>query len=222
MGLVSVFTPAYAPVAAHLQSAMVHPWDANVIHTLSACSTVVIGPGLAGPDVPGSLRRVAVNLWRESENPILADADALEWIAGEPVPKNASRVVTPHPGEAARLLETTPGKVQADRVQALRQVSTLCGGAVTVLKGKHTLVGAAEGSIGVNSSGTPFLACGGSGDVLAGFVGGWLARRDLQSSVNETVGYAVWQHGGAAEFLSVYGRHWDIGQLISVLQDDFV
>ena len=59
VGLVSVFTPAYAAVAAQLQSAMVHPWDANVVHTLSSCTAVVIGPGLLGPDVPESIRRVA-------------------------------------------------------------------------------------------------------------------------------------------------------------------
>jgi NAD(P)H-hydrate epimerase len=182
VGLVSVFTPAYAPVAAQLQSAMVHPWDANVVHTLSACTAVVIGPGLSGPDVPESLRRVAINIWRESENPIVVDASALEWISNEPVPENAVRVVTPHPGEAARMLETTAGQVQADRIQSLRQVSTQCGGAVTVLKGRHTLIGAFEGPVTINGSGNPHLAQGGSGDVLSGYLGGWLARKDLEAA----------------------------------------
>ena len=221
VGLVSVFTPAYAPVAAQLQSAMVHPWDANVVQTLSACTAVVIGPGLAGPDVPESLRQVAVSLWRDSENPIVVDASALEWIANEPIPENAVRVVTPHPGEAARLLETTPGNVQSDRVQAMRKVSAICGGAITVLKGRHSLIGAFEGPVSINSTGNPHLAQGGSGDVLAGHLGGWLARNDLESAPIEIVAQAVWRHGAAADHLSSFSCAWGLETLLSILETDF-
>lgn len=221
VGLVSVFTPAYAPVAAQLQSAMVHPWDANVVHTLSACTAVVIGPGLSGPDVPESLRRVAINIWRESENPIVVDASALEWISNEPVPENAVRVVTPHPGEAARMLETTAGQVQADRIQSLRQVSTQCGGAVTVLKGRHTLIGAFDGPVTINGSGSPYLAQGGSGDVLSGYLGGWLARKDLEGELVNTIALAVWRHGSAADHLSAFGFERDIDSLLSTLEGNF-
>ena len=221
VGLVSVFTPAYAPVAAQLQSAMVHPWDANVIHTLSACTAVVIGPGLSGPDVPESLRRVAINLWRESENPIVVDASALEWISNEPVPENSVRVVTPHPGEAARMLETTAGQIQADRVQSLRQVSAQCGGAITVLKGRHTLIGAFEGPVTINGSGSPHLAQGGSGDVLSGYLGGWLARKDLEAAPKNTTALAVWRHGAAADYLSAFGFERDIDSLLSTLEGNF-
>jgi hydroxyethylthiazole kinase-like uncharacterized protein yjeF len=221
VGLVSVFTPAYAPVAAQLQSAMVHPWDSNVVQTLSACTAVVIGPGLAGPDVPESLRRVAVNLWRESENPIVVDASALEWIANETIPENAVRVVTPHPGEAARLLETTPGKIQADRLRALRLISITCSGAIAMLKGRHTLIGTSEGPVSINSTGSPRLAQGGSGDVLAGHLGGWLARRDLGSAAETICAQAVWRHGAAADHLSSYGYAWDLEALLSILETDF-
>ena len=221
VGLVSVFTAAYAPVAAQLQSAMVHPWDSNVVQTLSACTAVVIGPGLAGPDVPESLRRVAVNLWRESENPIVVDASALEWIANETIPENAVRVVTPHPGEAARLLETTPGKIQADRLRALRLISITCSGAIAMLKGRHTLIGTSEGPVSINSTGSPRLAQGGSGDVLAGHLGGWLARRDLGSAAETICAQAVWRHGAAADHLSSYGYAWDLEALLSILETDF-
>ncbi|MBC8324865.1 MAG: NAD(P)H-hydrate dehydratase [Verrucomicrobia subdivision 3 bacterium] len=221
VGLVSVFTPAYAPVAAQLQSAMVHPWDANVVHTLSACTAVVIGPGLAGPDVPESLRQVTVNLWRESENPIVVDASALEWIANEPIPENAVRVVTPHPGEVARFLDTTAGIVQTDRMQAMRKVSAICGGAITVHKGRHTLVGGIEGPVSINSSGNPHLAQGGSGDVLAGHLGGWLARKDLESTPMEIVVQAVWRHGAAADNLSSLRHAWGLEALLSNLETDF-
>lgn len=221
VGLVSVFTPAYAPVAAQLQSAMVHPWDANVIHTLSACTAVVIGPGLGGPDVPESLRRVAVNLWRDSENPIVVDASALEWIANEPIPENAVRVVTPHPGEAARFLDTTPGIIQTNRIQAMRKVSAICGGAITVHKGRHTLIGGIEGPVSINSTGNPHLAQGGSGDVLAGHLGGWLARKDIQSAPMEVVAQAVWRHGAAADHLSSFNYAWGLEALLMVLETDF-
>lgn len=221
VGLVSVFTSAYAPVAAQLQTAMVHPWDENVIRTLSACTAVVIGPGLAGPDVPESLRQVAVNLWRESENPIVVDANALEWIANEPIPENAVRVVTPHPGEAARLLETTAGNIQSDRVQAMRKVSAICGGAITVLKGRHTLIGAFEGPTSINGTGNPHLAQGGSGDVFAGHLGGWLARADLESTADAICAQAVWRHGAAADRLATNRNALSPEALITVLAGDF-
>ena len=221
VGLVSVFTSAYAPVAAQLQTAMVHPWDENVIRTLSACTAVVIGPGLAGPDVPESLRQVAVNLWRESENPIVVDANALEWIANEPIPENAVRVVTPHPGEAARLLETTAGNIQSDRVQAMRKVSAICGGAITVLKGRHTLIGAFEGPTSINGTGNPHLAQGGSGDVFAGHLGGWLARADLESTADAICAQAVWRHGAAADRLATNRNALSLEALITVLEGDF-
>jgi NAD(P)H-hydrate epimerase len=208
-------------VAAQLQSAMVHLWDANVVHTLSACTAVVIGPGLLGPDVPESLRRVAINLWRESENPIVVDASALEWISNEPVPGNSVRVVTPHPGEAARMLETTAGQIQADRVQSLRQVSAQCGGAITVLKGRHTLIGAFEGPVIINGSGSPYLAQGGSGDVLSGYLGGWLARKDIEGELENTTALAVWRHGAAADYLSAFGFKRDIDSLLSTLEGNF-
>ena len=221
VGLVSVFTSAYAPVAAQLQTAMVHPWDENVIRTLSACTAVVIGPGLAGPDVPESLRQVAVNLWRESENPIVVDANALEWIANESIPENAVRVVTPHPGEAARLLETTAGNIQSDRVQAMRKVSAICGGAITVLKGRHTLIGAFEGPMSINGTGNPHLAQGGSGDVLAGHLGGWLARADFESTADAICAQAVWRHGAAADRLATNRNALSLEALITVLAGDF-
>jgi NAD(P)H-hydrate epimerase len=221
VGLVSVFTSAYAPVAAQLQTAMVHPWDENVIRTLSACTAVVIGPGLAGPDVPESLRQVAVNLWRESENPIVVDANALEWITNESIPENAVRVVTPHPGEAARLLETTAGNIQSDRVQAMRKVSAICGGAITVLKGRHTLIGAFEGPVSINGTGNPYLARGGSGDVLAGNLGGWLARKDLDYVPLNVIAQAVWRHGAAADRLATNRNALSLEALITVLAGDF-
>jgi hypothetical protein len=76
--------------------------------------------------------------------------------------------MTPHPGEAARLLRTTPQQVQANRLNALRNVSRRFGNAWVVLKGHQTLIGRSSGEVYVNPSGNPHLAQGGSGDVLGG------------------------------------------------------
>jgi NAD(P)H-hydrate epimerase len=112
------------------------------------------------------------------------------------------RVLTPHPGEAARLLKTTPQRVQADRLGALREVSHRFGNAWVVLKGHQTLLGRSEGEVFVNPTGNPHLAQGGSGDVLAGFIAGLLAQPLLQQDPMRAVRYAVWRHGHAADVLS--------------------
>jgi NAD(P)H-hydrate epimerase len=119
------------------------------------------------------------------------------------------------------MLETTAGQIQADRVQSLRQVSAQCGGAITVLKGRHTLIGAFEGPVTINGSGSPHLAQGGSGDVLSGYLGGWLARKDLEAAPKNTTALAVWRHGAAADHLSAFGFERDIDSLLSTLEGNF-
>ena len=96
---------------------------------------------------------------------------ALDWLPQQSAPpKNASRVITPHPGEAGRLLKMTAGQIQANRPEALRELSKLFGNCLVVLKGHQTLIGRSSGEIFVNSSGNPHLAQGGAGDVLAGLL----------------------------------------------------
>jgi NAD(P)H-hydrate repair Nnr-like enzyme with NAD(P)H-hydrate dehydratase domain len=123
-------------------------------------------------------------------------------------------VVTPHPGEAARMLNSTAQKVQANRPQALRELSRRYGNCCVVLKGHQTLIGHSEGEIFVNSSGNPYLAQGGSGDVLSGFIAGFLAQPQLQSDADKIVGYAVWRHGNAADKLSASGKNWIVEDLL--------
>ncbi|MBA4148092.1 MAG: NAD(P)H-hydrate dehydratase [Verrucomicrobia bacterium] len=213
-GLVSLFTPesVYLPVASQLQAAMVHPWrgDEEVPRSSSA---IVCGPGMAAIGFPAVLKEKLRELWMTSSLPVLADASALDWLPAAEIRSTAVRVITPHPGEAARLLQQTTETVQSDRVQALRNLSARYGHCWVVLKGHHTLIGRSEGEVFVNSSGNPYLAQGGSGDVLAGFIGGLIAQPRLQKDPARTIGYAVWQHGAAADGLSRTKRNWTVAEL---------
>jgi len=202
-GLITLFPheSAYHPIAGQLQAVMVRPWDAAV-RLPGDFSAVLIGPGLAAPEIPEEMKATTRRLWRDALVPVIVDASALDWLPLDPVPRGAIRVITPHPGEAARLLKTTPARVQADRLTALRDLSHRFGNTWVVLKGHQTLVGRSEGEVFVNSTGNPHLAQGGSGDVLAGLIAGLLAQPELQKDPARTVRYAVWRHGHAADALS--------------------
>ena len=217
-GLVSVFTTerAYALVAAQLAQAMVHPWVAGASLPKS-CSAILIGPGLAGVDVLPALVQEAVRLWQESPLPVIADASALAWLPRGPTHAGALRVVTPHPGEAAAMLGITKAGVLTDREGTLREIARSRGGCWVVLKGRHTLVGRADGEVFVNSSGNPQLAQGGSGDVLAGYLGGWLAQSLLRDHTGLIIRHAVWEHGHTAEVLSARQRAWEMAELVQLL-----
>jgi NAD(P)H-hydrate epimerase len=104
-------------------------------------------------------------------------------------------------------------------VKALREISKKFGGCWVVLKGHQTLIGRAEGDIFVNSSGNPYLAQGGSGDLLAGFIAGLLAQPALQADVATTLRYAVWQHGAAADRLQAICTNWTIEDLAEQIGD---
>ena len=217
-GLITLFAQkdAYVPIAAQLQAVMVHLWPPE--KPLPAnFSAVMAGPGLASPEVPEELKQTVRRLWSESPTPVLADASALDWLPGGPCPKNAVRVLTPHPGEAARLLKTTAARVQEDRAGALREISRQLGNAWVVLKGHQTLIGRSEGEIFVNSSGNPFLGQGGSGDTLSGYLAGLLAQPALQEDAGRTIRFAVWQHGAAADFLSRTQPNWVVEDLVETL-----
>jgi ADP-dependent NAD(P)H-hydrate dehydratase / NAD(P)H-hydrate epimerase len=214
-GLVTLFThePAYHAIAPQLQAVMVQPWDAAV-KLPGDFSALLIGPGLAATDLPEDMKLATRKLWRDLLLPVIVDASALDWLPLDPVPRNAIRVLTPHPGEAARLLKTDAQHVQADRPHALREISKRFGDCWVVLKGHQTLIGRSEGEISVNPSGNPHLAQGGSGDVLAGFIAGLLAQPALQADVGRTLHYAVWQHGAAADALQRRRTRWIVEDLL--------
>ena len=217
-GLVTLHTleSTFAVVASQLQAAMVAPWQMDT-KLQGPWSAILIGPGLAGQDVSDKIRLLTRQLWCDSTLPLVVDASALDWLPLDHSPRAAIRVITPHPGEAARLLQTTPQKVQANRSAALRKLSEKFGDAWVVLKGHQTLVGRSTGPVYFNCSGNPHMAQGGSGDLLAGYIAGLLAQPPLRADVTKTVRYAVWQHGAAADLLQAARRNWIVEDLADAL-----
>ena len=217
-GLITLHTleAVYHAIAPQLQAVMVSVWSPEG-NLPGAHDAILMGPGLAAADMPGQMKILARHLWRDSLLPAIVDASALDWLPLDPVPRNALRVITPHPGEAARLLRTTPPQVQANRLNALRNVSRKFGNAWVVLKGRHTLIGRSAGDVYVNSPGNPHLAQGGSGDVLAGYLAGLLVQPDLRADPLKTIRYAVWQHGATADFLQATRANWMVEDLVEAI-----
>ena len=213
-GLVTLLTPddVYVPVASQLQSVMVQPLVPGEI-TIKSITSLLVGPGLASDRLSDDLKTTTDNMWHESSVLMVVDASALDWLTAGAVPAKSIRVITPHPGEAARLLDATVAEVQADRVEALQALSAKFGNCWVVLKGRHTLVGQAEGSVFANPTGNPALGHGGSGDLLAGYLAGLLAQPQLQSQLGQAIRYAVWQHGAAADALSASSSNWIVEDL---------
>jgi NAD(P)H-hydrate epimerase len=205
----------YPPVASQLQAVMVSPWKAEA--DISHYTAILVGPGLAAADLPNELRAATTKLWLGSRSPMVVDASALAWLPPGPVPDKAVRLITPHPGEAARLLESSSIEVQTFRLKSLRQLSERYGNTWVVLKGHQTLIGRNEGCVYVNSSGNPHLAQGGSGDLLSGYVAGLLAQPALRQDPLTAIRYAVWQHGAAADRLQNSRPNWVIEDLVQEL-----
>jgi NAD(P)H-hydrate epimerase len=143
---------------------------------LPRCDALVIGPGLT--DAAGQAE--ATRLWGSDSRPSIWDASALGAIPSD-VPRGGPRVVTPHPGEAVKLLarlagpEWTSTRVNEERLLAARTLAQRLD-AVVVLKGEGTLVASPTGAVSVVTEGGPELATAGTGDVLAGAIGAFLAR----------------------------------------------
>lgn len=178
----------------------IHPQDTAALREWFAGKNTVL---LAGPGLGESAGAVCSNLLgrRPPWAAAVLDADALNALASGKVrgPLPEHTVLTPHPGEAARLLHTTVGEIQADREAAARQLAEeyRC---VAVLKGSGTLIAAPDGTVLRNHTGNAGLARGGSGDVLAGLLAGLLAAGWQQGhSALEAAAAAVWLHGAAAD-----------------------
>ena len=166
---------------------IVNDWDA-----------VVLGPGLGRNP---STQELVRSLVRSVTKPLVLDADALFAVIGhakEIAGREAPTVITPHEGEAARLLESTSDDIRADREAAVAELATATG-SVAVLKGPGTLVCDGE-QIHVNETGGPALATGGTGDVLAGLIGALMsgmAQHELDAFACACV--AVHAHGASAD-----------------------
>lgn len=155
---------------------------------------IAIGPGLGRDQETAALVQ---RLFAQSALPMVVDADGLNCIAGTafhgPGPW---RVLTPHPGEMARLAGCSTTDIQADRVGVARQFAAQRH-VVLVLKGQRTLIAMPDGRVFINPTGTPAMATAGAGDILTGMIAGlmaqWPDRREA------AVIAAVWLHGRAGE-----------------------
>ena len=159
-------------------------------------SALVIGPGMSrNPDTTELIR----NILHTIDIPMVVDADALFAVSGYPALfQKAERVLTPHPGEMARLLGLTTEVVEEDRIGAVRSCAEQYGGAV-VLKGATTLI-ASDGELTLNLTGNPGMATGGAGDVLAGLTGALLAQG---FSAYEAASRTCWLHGRAGDIAAL-------------------
>jgi ADP-dependent NAD(P)H-hydrate dehydratase / NAD(P)H-hydrate epimerase len=172
---------------------------------LDKVSVLAVGPGL-GQDK--ETQQFVHALVANSEVPLVLDADGLNAYAGHAEKLHGGKrtlVLTPHPGEMARLLGTTVKEVEADRENIARKFATEHE-LILVLKGWRTLVAHPDGRVSVNTSGNPGLAKGGSGDVLTGFVAGMLAQaKAYGASAGEAVDAAVYLHGLASDLTVEHG-----------------
>ncbi|MQQ99722.1 NAD(P)H-hydrate dehydratase [Glaciimonas soli] len=169
-------------------------------------ASLVVGPGLGTDQAAHTL---LINTLT-AHSPLVLDADALNLIAAEPALLQlvAQRrhsalytIMTPHPLEAARLLNSSVTECQADRLSAARALAQRYN-AIVVLKGAGSIIAHPDGRIAVNPTGNPGLATAGSGDVLAGICGALLAQGwdDWHAAIA-----AVWLHGSAADSLVSQG-----------------
>ncbi|MBT1443848.1 NAD(P)H-hydrate dehydratase [Shewanella sp. JM162201] len=170
--------------------------DMEVYLRLGWADVLVLGPGLGKDDWGYNLYK-AVGL---SDKPCVLDADALNMLAKEPC-KQPNRVLTPHPGEAARLLGISIADIEADRFDAVRRLHDLYGG-VVLLKGAGTLIYDGE-SLVVAPVGNPGLASGGCGDVLSGIIAALMAQ-GLDTMTATVAGVVV--HGEAADLAAKSGE----------------
>jgi NAD(P)H-hydrate epimerase len=220
-GLVSVATRAehVSAVLARTPEVMVHA-VANrheLDNLLAGMSVVVIGPGLGQSPWSEQLLQVVL----ERDQPLVVDADALnilvtkQWL-GRLAARTAPVVVTPHPGEAARMLGQTTAQVQGDRLAASRALQALIDG-VVVLKGAGSLVSSNRG-VGLSDFGNAGMASGGMGDVLSGVLGALLAQ--IPDAVFATE-LGVCLHGDAADLAAAkFGlRGLRATQLMPYLQE---
>jgi len=164
---------------------------------LGKASVVAIGPGLGQSTWGSSLFSKVL----EGKLPLVVDADALNILAREPVSSDRW-ILTPHPGEAARLLNCEPRDIQSDRVSAASEIQKKYGG-IVVLKGSGSIIADDEGNISICSAGNPGMASGGMGDVLTGIIAG-LSAQGLEKGDAARLGVCI--HAAAADNAAVDGE----------------
>jgi NAD(P)H-hydrate epimerase len=200
-GRVSVAThPSHAAaISTGRPELMCHAVDklSDLKPLLDKVDTLAIGPGL-GTDQWG---RGLFDEIVKSDLPTVVDADALNLLA-DSVLRRDNWILTPHPGEAARLLGTTAGAIQENRLSAIDELSNKYGGTV-VLKGAGSLVSSQGGSPWISTAGNPGMASPGMGDVLTGVVAAFLAQG---LSLEQASAFGVEIHARAGDLASRTGQ----------------
>ena len=172
-------------------------FDAIVEHA-NGKQALAIGPGLG---TASHTRNLVQRITKELNLPLVIDADGLNNLAGRASPlknRTGPTILTPHPGEMARLTGQTTTQIQQDRVAVARKFAAdnkVC----IVLKGARTVVANPDGNVWINPTGNPGMASGGMGDVLTGMIAGLLAQGKpaLEAAIA-----GVYLHGLAADFLT--------------------
>ncbi len=153
----------------------------QITELIKGKNALVIGPGMGMEDQTVEL---VLRLYKECSLPMVLDADAINTLAAHPVSLSSPagpRIFTPHPGEMARLINTTVPLIQADRLNAAQWAETMKNmphdlPVITVLKGAGTVIASNQGQWCINTSGNPGMGTGGMGDVLSGLIGSLLAQ----------------------------------------------
>lgn len=144
--------------------------DVELTPLLNKATVVIVGPGLGKSEWAQRL----LSRIMQTELPLVIDADALNLLAENPK-KHSNWILTPHPGEAARLLKTTVEEIQKNRESAVKKIQHEYGG-IAVLKGAGTLIAAPAVEPVMCDAGNPGMATAGMGDILSGVIGGLLAQ----------------------------------------------
>ena len=142
---------------------------------LSHASMIVLGPGLGQSTWSKFLFNTSIESITTHKIPCLIDADGLNWLAKAEFKKNNHYILTPHPGEAARLLGQTTETIQKNRADSIQAIQKKYGG-VVVLKGHESLVCTAKEPLYICKSGNPAMASGGMGDLLSGIIAGLVTQ----------------------------------------------
>ena len=190
-GLVSIACrPEHvAAVVAQRPELMCHALDSDLRQLskklkklIQSADCIVVGPGLGQDD----WARQIFSVVRETTLPTIVDADALNLLAKDSDGKQRNKwILTPHPGEASRLLQTTSQVIQSSRFEAIKNLQTRYGGTI-ILKGNGSLVMDSEGNISVCTAGNPGMGSAGMGDVLSGVLAACVAQTgeiDLSAQV---------------------------------------
>lgn len=183
-GLVTVGCSDSSRLAPELMS---EPFDH---FTLDRKTVLAVGPGL------GIQRDLVLKLVKETTVPTVIDADALNSIAGTDFRgRGVETILTPHPGEMARLLgvDRVSERDRLDIARKFAQERNVC----LVLKGYRTLIALPDGNVWINTSGSPAMATGGTGDILTGMIAGMIAQ--FPREIDAAVRAAVWLHGRAGQ-----------------------